>query len=197
MTQLTDRLREYFSGYTRYYFEDITVNGRSSIKEHDQDLQVRKEMWHTLVGDVAIDCGAGFGSYTITALANAASFVFAFEQDPIIATCLRTNLQSNRMLMATERATVSAKRLDDSQQTVDKYMDELSYPLNRLDWIKIDVGDVPNNRLVLWGCKHLIKQFRPQLLIADPEPPSVSFLDGYKITKIINGHSLLLPNGVF
>jgi len=185
--------REYYSGYTRYYYEDVTVGSRNSIKEHDEDLQIRKEMWNTLVGDVVVDCGAGFGSYTLLALANAASFVFAFEQDPEIASCLRRNLQSNRMLMATERATVSVRRLDDSKNTVDKYMEELSYPITRVDWIKIDVGSIPDTRLVLWGCQHTIKRFRPQILIADSEPPSVSFLEAYKITKIINGHSLLLP----
>lgn len=185
--------REFFTGYTRYFYEDTTVGSRSSIQEHDQDFQIRKEMWKIGVGDVVVDCGAGFGSYTLTALADAAGFIYAFEPDPAVAAALRRNLQVNRLLMATERATVSRWRLDDSKETVDRYMEQLSYPLNRLDWIKIDVGDVPNNRLVLWGCKQIIKKFRPSILIADHELPSISFLSGYKTVKILNGHSLLVP----
>lgn len=176
----------------KYIYEDVTVNNRNSIAEFNQDIEVRKRLWKTLVGDYCLDIGAGFGAYTLTALANAAGFVFAFERDPLVAASLRRNLQNNRLLLAMERATVCRWNLDDSENTVDRYLSELSYSNPRCDWIKIDMGTVPDTRLILWGCKNTIKSFKPNILIADPEPPSLSFLERYTVKETVNGHSLLM-----
>ena len=182
-------IREYSIGYTKYYYEVYP----ESISEFEKDVQVREQLWKTLVGDIVLDVGAGFGSYTLTALANAAGFVFAFENDINKLVIIRRNLQNNRALMATERATICKWKLDDSDKTVDRFLSELSYPVTRLDWIKVDVGSIPDTRVVLWGIKETIKKFRPYILIADPEPPQYSFLEKYNQIKIVDGHSLLAP----
>lgn len=191
-TGLEPKFKEYYSGYVRFFYEDVTIGNRNSIIEFNQDLEVRNQLWNTGVGDYCLDIGAGFGSYTMTALANACGFVFSFECDRNVLLSLRRNLQNNRPLLAMERASVCQWKLNDSDYTIDRYLNELSYYSNRLDWIKIDMGTVPDTRVVLWGCKDTIKTYKPSILIADLEVPQLSFLDGYRVSKQINGHSLLV-----
>jgi len=186
-------IREFQSGYIKFYYEDVTVGNRNSINEYNQDSEVRRQLWQTGVGDIVIDIGAGFGSYTIQALANAAGFVYAFEHDPHIASALKQNLQRNRTLSAAERSSICRWHLDDASHTLDMYLADLSFPISRLDWIKIDLGSIPDNRTVLWGCEGSIKKFKPSILIADPEPPILPFLKAYTDVRVVNGHAFLSP----
>lgn len=187
------KLYQYQTTYNKFYYQDITIGKRNSIAEFDKDKEVLNSLWSTMVGDFVLDIGAGFGAYTLTSLANAAGFVFSFEQDRDFAKQLRTNLHLNPALMAIDRAFVCTWRLDDKIRSVDMFLSELSYPINRLDWIKIDLGSIPDNRSILWGCIDSIKKYKPNILINDPEPPKLSFLERYSVARIVNGHSFLSP----
>lgn len=179
-------------GYVKFYYEDITIGNRNSLKEFNKDVNVRHYLWKIDVGDYIIDIGAGFGSYTLTALAQSAGFVFSFERDGEIASILKNNLGSNLHLRADEKTSVSLWNLNDSTKTIDNYLENLSSPINKIDFIKIDLGSIPDNRVVIWGMKNTIRCYKPNILIADPEPPRPSFLDSYKIETSVDGHSLLI-----
>lgn len=185
-------LREYHIGHIVFYYEDVTIGSRNSIQEFNKDVNIRNLIFNNLVGDVLLDVGAGFGSYTLTALANAAGFVYAFERDSKIASVLRHNLHSNHNIHAGEKVSVCRWNLDDSTNTIDRYLSELSSPVSRVDWIKIDLGSIPDNRVVMWGARDTIRNHKPSILIADPEPPKISFLDEYRIADVIDSHSLLI-----
>ena len=187
---------ECHAGYTKYEYEAITVNNRNSISEYRQDLNVRNQLWTIGVGDYVLDVGSGFGSYTLMALAMAAGFVFAFERDPNILKALRTNIQNNRHIFATEKTSICRWNLNDSTNTIDRFLSELSFTNKRVDWIKIHMDSVADSRLVLWGCKDTIKTFKPIILIADPEPQPYSFMNDYVIKKIVDGHSLLMEKNL-
>lgn len=187
---------ECHAGYTKYEYELAVVGKRHSITEYRSDLNVRNQLWKIAVGDFVIDIGAGFGAYTLQALALAAGRVYAFERDPDVRKCLRNNLQSNRHLYAIEKTSVCNWSLNDTTFSVDRYLDELSFSSNRVDWIKIHLDSIADTRVVLWGCKETIKTYKPTILIADPEPPKLSFLGEYEVRNIIDGHSLLMDKNV-
>lgn len=185
-------IREYYAGSIRFYYEDITIGSRNSIQEFNQDINIRSQLFNISVGDIILDVGAGFGPYTLTALASAAGRIFAFERDSEVAIVLKRNLHNNAMLFGNEKVPICGWNLDDSNNTIDRYLSELSLSLDKIDSIKIDLGSIPDNRVVIWGAKDTIKKFKPNILIADPEPPKLSFLDEYKVERVIDGHSLLV-----
>ena len=181
--------------YTRYLYEDITIGNRNSLKEHQQDIGVTSKFWNIHTGDIILDIGAGFGAYTLIALARGAHFVFCFERDREVAAALRSNIQINKLLLASERTAVSTWSLDDNIKSIDKYLSELSYPITRLDWLKIHLDSVADTRNVLYGAKQTIQRYAPNILTADIEPPPLP--RAYAHWTLPNdsnlGHTLLVP----
>lgn len=148
-----------------YRYEEISIADRNSLVEQGQDRAVRQRFWHIHSGDIVFDVGAGFGTYTLCALARGAAFVYAFEYNPNVMRCLRANLSRNQHLQAVEKCSTSSWRVDDNQHSLDKFVEAMSSPLPRLSWIKIDTGDRAANVNVLQGARKTIQLYHPNVLI--------------------------------
>ena len=182
------------NGRDKYYFEEIDINNRNSLAEHGLDHMVRQKFWHIHSGDIVFDVGAGFGSYTLCALARGAKFVYAFENNPIIARCLQANIYRNEdNIRAMSRFAFSKWRVDDNQHSLDKYISELSNSLNRISWIKIDTGDIASNINVLQGARKTIQKFKPNVLINAPSDAAAGLSEYGKILyNEEDGHRLVV-----
>ena len=64
------------------------------------ELRVREEWWHIKPGDVVLDIGADFGSYTLSALAQGAASVYAWSppfKDPTVPVEAMTLVRSGEL----------------------------------------------------------------------------------------------------
>lgn len=180
------------NGRTAFAFEEIEINNRRSLQEHQTDHAVRHRFWHIHTGDIVFDIGAGFGVYTLCALARGAKFVYAFESNPNVLRCLRANLARNQNIHAVENCSALKMRVDD-QNSIDKFVDGLSFPLNRVSWIKIDTGDIASNINVLQGARNTIKKFKPNVLINAPDDAAAHLSEyGKIIYNEEQGHRLII-----
>jgi len=147
------------------------------------EVDVRQKWWHVQDGDFVVDVGAGFGSYTIPALAAGARLVAAFEPSPDPLFCLCSNAALNILadrlmavpfLLGTEDG-VNHNFYPEGHSTrymigkaesriiirLDTFVD--SYQLPQLDWLKIDVEGAEVD--VLNGSLESIKRFKPKILV--------------------------------
>lgn len=172
----------------------MTVNARNSLIEQAEDVQIRKKFWHIHSGDIVFDCGAGFGVYTLCALARGAKKVFAFENNPNIMRCFRANLHHNHSneLKAVDNCAALSWRVDD-KNSIDKFVEEMSVPLNRVSWIKIDLGDPAASVNALQGARRTIAKFKPNVLINAPHDNVIGLSEYGKILfNEEQGHGLVV-----
>jgi hypothetical protein len=180
------------NSHIAYVYEEISINDRNSLEEHARDHEIRQKFWHVHTGDIVFDIGAGFGAYTLCALARGAKFVYAFENNPNVMRALRANLDKNKILNAPEKCSASTWRVDD-KNSLDKFIEEMSVPLNRVSWIKIDTGDVAANINVLQGARRTIARFKPNVLINAPHDIVTSLAEYGKILyNEEQGHGLVI-----
>lgn len=180
------------NGHTPFSFEEIEIAGKHSMQEHQADHSVRHRFWHIHNGDIVFDVGAGFGVYTLCALARGAKFVYSFENNPNVIRCLRANLARNQSIHSMEHCSAIKMRVDD-QNSIDKFVEGLSFPLNRISWIKIDTGDVASNINVLQGARNTIKRFKPNVLINAPDDAAARLSEYGKILyNEEQGHRLII-----
>lgn len=165
----------------KYAYVEIQVNNRDSLAELGFDSNIRHRFWHIHSGDIVIDVGAGFGGYTLCALARDAKFVHAFENNPTIVRCLRANLHQNAKENAMERTSVSTWRVDDKNYSIDKYVESRSFEIGRVSWIKIDTGSIEENIQVLHGARKTIAKFKPNVLINAPSETAAGLSEYGKI----------------
>ena len=157
-----------------YSFED-----ESSVRDRD---------WHVAPGDVVLDIGAAYGSYTLTALASGAEFVYAWSPQGVknesmsekdfLERSLELNGWSDRAKVYKSGIFSESGFLDvDLQKTVEK-PDSLTgsvievEPLDvwfdrenprKIDWMKLDVEGAEVE--VLKSATKVIDKFRPSILI--------------------------------
>lgn len=143
--------------------------------ENESDL--RERYWNIEEGDVVMDVGAAYGSYTLPACALGAK-VYAFEPFKSHYDGLVTNLKLNGFLgLAPGRCTPSDLGLFDfpgevRYQSYAPHGQDLRFNLttmdtafseDRLDWVKIDVEGAEVH--VLQGGKETLSRFLPNFLI--------------------------------
>jgi hypothetical protein len=153
------------NSHVHYKYEEISINERNSLAEQAQDIAVRQRFWHIHSGDIVFDIGAGFGTYTLCALARGAAFVYAFETNPNVMRALRANLSRNQHLNAVEKCSTCSWRVDDNPHSIDRFVENMSAPPPRLSWIKIDTGDRAANINVLQGARKTVQQYHPNVLL--------------------------------
>lgn len=175
-------------------YKDITPPNRNSVQELESETDIRRAFWNIQSSDWVVDVGAGFGAYTLAALARPEVRVFAFECDKELLTILRENLgtDKNKLLGLLERCSTNCIKIDSKENSIDKFLDKLSYIPKRIHWIKIDVDNQHDALDVLDGASNTVVKHLPNILIraVDP-PPNVSqiFKDlGYKV-KELKGHT--------
>ncbi len=166
-------------------------------------------------GDIALDCGANVGVYTLRALASGAAHVVAIEPAPRNLTCLRRNLAE---AVQAGRVTIVPKGLWDRDDlltlrevprnsaadsvalhmrgsrkgptvpvtTIDAIVRELGLP--RIDYIKMDVEGA--EYAALRGAAGTIRRFHPRMVIATEhrfdDPREIP----RAVTAITDGYSL-------
>lgn len=168
----------------------ITTTGSSNptwlIESFFAETDVRARWWQPQADDVVFDVGAGYGSYTLPALANGA-VVFAFEPGRHEFFDLATQVALNRFggrcllhnfLVGEKADTLShydpATRsclLDqpEAERRIVNQIDALveRCDLKRLDWLKVDVEGVEPSVLV--GAKAALRRFHPRVLLENHE----------------------------
>lgn len=142
-----------------------------------EEVEFREKYWNIKEGDVVVDVGAAYGSYTLPALAMGAK-VIAFEPEVKIIDNLRANVSLNNFDKRCD--VISAGLGDQNRVYVDiksyapHYATQLTSPqyflttldswkFDKLDWLKIDVEGYEEN--VVAGGMQTIKEFKPNLII--------------------------------
>jgi len=115
-------------------------------------------------GNFVIDVGAGFGSFSLNAVAQGAR-VFAFEADGNKIVHLRHNIWINddRERGYLEKCAVHHRRMNGSNQPLDEFLDGLSSPPNSVSLLRIaNAGDGDG---VLRGASTLIEIYKPNIIM--------------------------------
>jgi len=167
----------------------------------EEEKEIREQYWNIKPGEVVVDVGASYGSYTLTACAMGAQ-VYAFEPEPTVYADLVRNLELNGWLYTrctpfnlglwSVQGIVSMKSYaphwpqhtisgDYNMTTLDNLVG-IDQP-KRVDWLKVDVegAEVP----VLVGGLETLRRFHPRLLVE-----CHVFLDKEILEKI---EALLIP----
>jgi FkbM family methyltransferase len=148
------------------------------------EASVRDAYWNIQPGDVVLDVGASFGSYTLTALACGAAFVYSWSPQgypgETEADTLRASLKLNGWQDRCQVFNIGAynrsgwlhteyqQLLDSEPSPPDPYvifvmpLDDMPQ-LNKVDWMKLDVEGAEVE--VIQGARKLITRYRPNLLI--------------------------------
>jgi FkbM family methyltransferase len=160
------------------------IGSHDSVHSMEDEEFVRRKLFKIKEGDVVIDVGANYGSYTLWALARGAGFVLAFEPNEFLYNSLKNNIELNNWYLRTnvykkglwndeglikysmnKLSTVIAGQNDKIEKieitTLDKFIQQIRF--EKIDWIKIDVdgGELE----VLQGAIETIKKYKPRLLI--------------------------------
>lgn len=147
----------------------------------DEERDIREMCWNIREGDVVVDVGASYGSYTLTACAAGATVV-AFEPEQLVFYDLVVNVKLNGWLntrcfplnlgLWDSPGLVNMKSYaphwpshtisgDYRLVTLDDWA--LDHKLERLDWLKVDVEGAEEH--VLRGGAKTIQRFRPKMLV--------------------------------
>lgn len=189
--ELTFRGRPYKIAALSRYPNDaswFTFEDESTVRDRD---------WDVAPGDVVLDIGSGFGSYTLTALAVGAAFVHCWNpnssENDLLAHSLAANGWSDRCLFHREGLWSRTGFLRDTDlffteserpDVADLFpvfsLDDRSssMPLDRLDWMKLDVEGAELH--VLRGAESLLRKFRPRVLVENHEFKDPNILPGLR-----------------
>jgi len=146
--------------------------------------EVRERQWNVKEGDIVLDVGAAYGSYTLTALLQGAAFVYAWSPQADIekeSDCLHASLKLNGWedkaivygtgiysskgflnTVSQEMVATGIENPDVIQvDTLDNWADEV-FP-RRIDWVKLDVEGAEVE--VLKSAEKLIRKFQPNIQV--------------------------------
>ncbi len=159
---------------------------------HDEE-DVRERDWDVRPGDLVLDVGAAYGSYTMCALAAGAGHVWAWSPQKYTRNGVP---EANYMLLSAElngwkdRVTLipggvysrdgfldcltqefHRERPESPRdpadllqvQTVDRWRASMGAPMDRLEWMKLDVEGAEASVLV--GARDTISEFRPRIQV--------------------------------
>lgn len=164
-------------GHTFRIVEGKTHPGYS-LSCFDEERDFREKYFRPEPGQVVIDAGASYGSYTLPALAMGAT-VYAFEPEPTVRRDLARNIAENGW---ESRGHVRRLGLWDSAAVVSMYdyaphwpkgtitepfemvrLDDWATELERLDWLKMDIEGAEER--ATRGGLETIERFKPRLII--------------------------------
>ena len=156
-----------------------------------EEHEFREKYWHPEPGQVVVDAGASYGSYTLTALACGAS-VRAYEPEPSVRIDLVRNVELNGWLHRffassfglwdrTALVHMSSYAPHWPKQTITgdfkmKRLDDI-FDGDRLDWFKLDVEGAEERAIK--GALQTIAKHKPRLIIE-----AHVFLDADMVSKI-------------
>lgn len=163
--------------YRNLIIKAIKNSEHASIWTFYDEREVRDEFWHPQKGEVVIDVGAAFGSYSIIAGLNGA-LVICFEPNDKCFELLSKNIELNKlnnnvlafkMGIWKESGKMIEERLyainsDNMKPFITSTIDEVvsNFKL-KIDWIKIDTESAEAD--ILKGAKMVIKEHKPKILI--------------------------------
>jgi FkbM family methyltransferase len=196
-----------------YKFRNARIPQHESGWYFHSEEVIKHRHWNIQQGEVVVDVGACFGSWTIPALLQGAT-VYAYEPHPLLYTELCHNVSINGLsshLVAKNKAVwygsgfirdlpqldLSMILQSGDNQPVLKVMtvalDDELLDIPRLDWIKVDVEGAEIE--VLKGARQLIEKFNPRIIVewhADRnKDPEMRYLDGWQVKQIDPGHYLV------
>lgn len=168
-----------------YYDHDFPPFGDDMSPQYfmEEDLKIIEKYMNLQVGDVFLDVGAAFGSWSLPALMQGAN-VIAFEPQPIIAMCAIENVRLNSWETRFEMINAVVWGNDTSlvpynfftissfdQFVGESYVEPVyihsvtldSMNLDRIDLIKIDVEGAEKE--VLKGAQKTLKRLHPTIIL--------------------------------
>jgi hypothetical protein len=159
---------------SRYKFEEIyPTNWRNSLEAFREDAELRNKVWDIKQDNVVIDVGAEYGFYTLHAISRGARMVYAFEPNIDISKHLKNNIVINKFYEHFCKNGHYVGGYDnDMYLQLDKFVDSLSIVPDRIDWLKIDVGEQEEIH-VLQGAQKLLRRYHPKILIKTSKPETV------------------------
>jgi FkbM family methyltransferase len=189
----TPRGQYWLAGHAR----DLSSNKYALVLAEQQEKIYGTGEHFVRRGDVVLDCGADYGSFTRSALWAGAAVVVSIEPSPQKEVCLRrtfaTEIHEGRVIVVAKgvwNKEASLTLYDDSLvehraasgtvvplTTIDKLVTDLK--LSRVDFIKMDIEGAEKQALA--GGRHTIEQFKPRLAIATEHLPD----DAEKIPQVI------------
>lgn len=150
------------------------------LSSFELEHRLRQEWWTIKPWDVVVDVGAAYGSYTLTALAQGAELVIAYE--PVaeglfdLCTNLALNNWSSRVIvlpfLAGRQEGEAHNFYPDSHSALPKGfpssrlvlpVDKACSGLDRVDWIKVDVEGAEVE--VLMGARETIIKHKPTIIV--------------------------------
>lgn len=203
----SDSERDLFLCYNptyKYYYTSVGIYNEGDVLATQRfEEEIRAKWWKINPGDVVLDIGAAFGSYTLSALSMGAEIVIAAEpgKDEFI------NLSSNLLLnsgyinhcavlpvLVVDNKNKELKYCskshsvvseNDAENRIQTTLTDLVYyfGLSKVDWIKIDVEGFEDK--VLIGGEEILEKFSPKLLIEN----HIGFVSNIK--ELIN--DILIP----
>lgn len=167
-TRSPDIYWAYFANKRIVRFKRGVFDPWNSHFEFLSEVNVRERFWYPNIkkGDVVVDAGASWGSYSITAGLLGAQ-VHAFEPDPRIYPEFLTNIELNRLTdsiktynlgLSNQNRKINWEELKDMEvRTLD------SVHIDNLDFIKIDVDG--QELELLEGARETLIKDKPKILL--------------------------------
>jgi len=189
---LTEQRTGVFGSRGRYYHYKFIcspmLNCHPSWWSLSDEMVVRDLWWHINPGDVVVDAGAAYGSYSLTALAMGASRIIAWtpeEHEALVANLHLNNWQhrgevfsnglwSRSGWLAIWPHAPKPQFFESKPETMPEgatalfpvvSMDDALLPMEpeKIDWFKMDVEGCEVE--VLRGASQLVRKYRPKLLV--------------------------------
>jgi FkbM family methyltransferase len=178
---MIDNFRELtFNGFN-YFAAYVGGTNHATYLVHEDEVSVRNTLWSISTGDIIFDIGADAGSYSLAALAQGASYVYAWSPQGDASDVIEASLKKNgweskcRVLRSGlydkigRLNIVSQQLVDDSDSSEDVIevspLDSLDlfHDLDKIDWMKLDVEGAEVE--IIKGANELIGKFRPKIMI--------------------------------
>jgi FkbM family methyltransferase len=175
----------------KFYSTGVGTHTASNSFTDACELKAESTFWHPKAGDVVLDVGAAFGTYTLPSLAIGAR-VYAFEPHPDISQHLMKNVELNNWQ---DRFTLLTYGLGDKDEylpydlvdlntqadsdalkiqicTLDHVVNALG--IKKIDWIKVDIENM--EIAFLKGAQQTINQYTPNILIEIHDESYVDYI---------------------
>ena len=166
------------------YWDEATCQGH-----HIAEKPIRDSVWNIHDGMYCVDMGAGCGDYTLTAIRRGAARVYAFEPFPDTFEVLRRNVILNKWQDRCVLSSLAISSRDNDERidprnftlsktglliratTLDNFIEWLSIPPPRLDWIKIDIETYELEAAK--GMGQTIRKYNPKILVEIHGPNTI------------------------
>lgn len=179
-----------------------TMSSKFALVLSEQENRIYGQGEHFVQkGDIVLDCGADYGTFTRSALAAGAAVVVSIEPTPRKEICLRrtfeNEIRSGQVIIVPKGVWNKAdflKLYDDSivqhksadgpvvpLVTIDQMVKDLNLP--RVDFIKMDIEGAEKQALA--GGRETIQKYHPRMAIATEHLPD----DAEMIPQAIRGIS--------